>query len=59
MKTFKSKKRAKLPKSAIDEADDKPAARGIWITMFIVICILGIVYFFFFKDYIHSLFFAD
>jgi len=59
MKMFKNKKREKLPRAAIDEADDKPAARGILITMLIVISILGIVYFIFFKDYIFSLFPGD
>ncbi|MEJ5056102.1 hypothetical protein [Sphingobacterium sp. MYb382] len=59
MKTYKNKKGSEIPDSAVNQADDKPAARGILITIILLISILGVIYFIFFKDYFMSLFPAD
>ncbi|WP_166785196.1 hypothetical protein [Sphingobacterium psychroaquaticum] len=51
MKLYRRKKSEEVPKVVLEEANDKPAARGIWITIFIVILVLGLAYYLFFKDY--------
>lgn len=52
METFNNNKennKEELPQVVVEEANDKPAARGIWLTIIIVLFVLGIIYFIFFK----------
>jgi len=52
MKMLFRKKKVEIPKVALDEPDDKPAARGIIITIILVIAILAALYFVVFNEII-------
>jgi hypothetical protein len=38
-----------VSKEVVEQKDDKPAARGIWIAIFVAIAFLAIWYFIFYK----------
>lgn len=59
MKFLKKKKSEPVAYVVIDEANDKPAAKGIWFVMITLIIVLGIVYFLLFYSNIMSLFIRD
>jgi len=59
MKMLFRKKNDKVPKVVIEEPNDKPAARGVLITIFLVMVILVALYFVVFNEFIYSFFFSD